>query len=337
MVDRGPMRADVELPRGIVVTGRVYNKATGKGVRDCSVLFVPLPENKMRKREGLALHASTHADGRFRLVAIPGTGVLLAAVPGTFFKIDGVPICPFKPAEFDAADRPRIQMTDEQKPYRAFLSADGPVTLDIFNACKVLDVKDDGTAVSCDLALDPGKTLTVHLQDAEGEPLAGAVVAGVSAQTLRAVPFKTATGRIYALDPDHPRPVVFLHVERKLAAVVTLRGGEKEPMTVRLAPVGVLTGRVLDEDGQPVAGAEVYTLYTSVGRELTKSQSRWSLPRTDKEGRFRLEAVVPGLSMDLRFLKGRQRLVPQARLEIEPLQSGQTRDVGDVRVKPRGS
>jgi protocatechuate 3,4-dioxygenase beta subunit len=334
--DREPMRVNVELTRGVVVTGRVYDKATGKGVRDCSVHFSPLPDNKTGKTEGLALYASTSEDGRYRLVAILGPGVLLAGVPGTLFKIEGVPIYPYKLAEFDAADRPRIKMTDALKPRRAFVTASGPEELDFSNACKVVDVKDDGTPISCDLALDPGKTLTVNLEDAEGKPLAGSVAAGVSAQIIRTVPIRGATCRIYALDPANPRQVAFLHAERKLAALVTLRGDEQEPLTVRLAPTSVLTGRVLDVDGQPVADAEVYTRYgTAVGQQFTKSQGRFLLPQTDKEGRFRLEGVVPGLPMELGFLKGRQMRVPQTRLEIKPLESGRTLDLGDIRTKPR--
>ncbi|HEY7312762.1 MAG TPA: sigma-70 family RNA polymerase sigma factor [Gemmataceae bacterium] len=329
-----PMKVDAELMRGVVVTGRVYDKATGKGVRS-SISYAALRENKTPKAEGLTLYTFADEYGRFRLVTVPGPGVVLASVPGTLLKIEGVPIYPYKPAAFDAADRTRIKMVDGKTPYGAFRTADGTVDLDLFSSCKVLDVKDGGAPVSCDLALDPGKTLTVELHDAEGKPLTGAVVAGVSAQTLRVVPFKTATSRIYALDPDHPRPVVVLHIERKLAAVVTLRGDEKEPVTVKLRPAATLTGRVLDADGQPVAGAEVHTLYTSTGRELTKSQSRWNLPRTDKEGRFRLEGIVPGLSLELGFVKGRQMLVPQTRREIKPPESGKTLDLGDMRIKPR--
>jgi protocatechuate 3,4-dioxygenase beta subunit len=333
--DGKPMHVDVELPRGVVVTGRLYDKATGKGVPGW-VTFAPLPENKTPKGEGLLLGAQAGADGRFRLATVPGPGVLLAQAHVNF-KIDGVPISPYKRAEFDAADQPRIKIVSQPGLGRSFASADGLTLLDIFNACKVLDVSDDGKAVSCDLAFDPGKTQTVNLVDPDGKTLSGAVVAGVGADTLRAVPFKTSTGRIYALDPDNPRTVVFLHVERKLAAVVPMRGDEKEPLTVRLTPAGVITGRVLDGDGQPLAGAEVYTLYQTVGREFTKSQSRWSMPRTDKDGRFRVEAIVPGIKVDFGFIKGRQMLVPEKPLEIKPLQSGQTLDVGDVRVKPRRS
>jgi protocatechuate 3,4-dioxygenase beta subunit len=135
----------------------------------------------------------------------------------------------------------------------------------------------------------------------------------------------------------NPRSVAFFHRVRKLAALVTLRGDEKEPVTVRLTPAGTLTGRLLDADGQPVGDAEIYTFYAMPqGANRSGFLLRDLPPRTDKNGRFRLEAIVPGLkATDLHFLKGRQLWVPQIRLEIKALQSGQTLDLGDVRVKPR--
>jgi RNA polymerase sigma factor (sigma-70 family) len=337
-------RVDIELLRGVVVTGRVYDKATGKGVRNCSVHFSALPENKTAQTEGLALGSMTGEDGRYRLVTITGPGVLLASVPGTLLKIDGVPIYPYKSAEFDAADRRRVQMTDRMKPYRAFLVAGGGMAiLDHDHACKVLDIKDDGKPVTCDLALDPGKTLTVQLEDPERKPLAGAMVAGISTLAKRMVPLKSATCTIYALDPKNPRSVAFLHTERKLAALVTLRGDEKEPVKVRLGPTGTLTGRIVDADGKPVAGAEIYMHYATplgtVGTSFT-STAGFSLrdrpPQTNKEGRFRLDTIVPGLTVaDFRLLKGRQLLETQTRLQVKPLQSGETFDLGDIRTKPR--
>ena len=332
----GAIRADVEMRRGGVVTGRLYNKATGKGIPG-KVHFVPLPENKSdgldfyKKRNDLGAEAG--ADGRFRLVAIAGPGVLMARISDTLRKIDSVQIDPYKQAEFDAADHPRIKMNDPSDPHRGFLTVSGVQYLDGQHACKVLDIKEGG-AVSCDLALNPVNTLTVHVQNAEGKPLAGAVVMGISAQLKHAVPLQSARCTIYALDPKNPRPVAFLHAERKLAAVVTLRGDEKEPVMIRLAAAGTLTGRVLDGDGHAVAGAEILVYYARPeGTNVAGFSLRDLLPRTDKEGRFHLQGIVPGLKVNLGFLKARQRL-PLPPLNIKPLQSGQTLDLGDVRVKP---
>lgn len=332
-----PFRADVELPRGGVVTGRVYDKATGKGVPKCWVYYYPLPDNKTLKTDGLTLSSKAEEDGRYRLVALPGPGVLTVQT-GWSFKLDGVPIGIYKPAEFDAADRPRIKISDQFKDHPSVLTANGSFTLDLFQACKVVDVNNYLKPMTCDLALDPGKTLLMHIQDTEGKPLAGALVAGVSAETLRGVPLKTDSCRIYALDPGKPRPVVFLHAVRKLAAVVKLRGDEKEPVTIRLKPTGVLLGRVLDAEGQPVAGAEVYLGYASqVGRQLTRSSIRNQFPRTDKDGRFRLEGIVPGLKLEgIRFIKSRQMWETRKRpMDVSTPEPGKTLDLGDIRTKSR--
>jgi RNA polymerase sigma factor (sigma-70 family) len=331
-----PAKVDVELKRGVVITGRVLDKMTGKGV-ESQVRFAPLPENPFAPKEpDVSLYAWADANGRFRLVTIPGPGVLLAQVVGTLLKIDGVPIYPYRRAEFSAEDRKRVKLANDQGSHRAFLVAGGAESLDQSNACKVLDVKKSGEPVSCDLVLDPGKTLTVKLEDPEGKPLTGALVAGVSAMTLRAVPLKSANCPIYALNPEEPRQLEFLHTHRKLAALVTLRGDEQAPVTVRLAPNGGVTGRALDMDGQPVAGAELYPLYpTEVGQQLLRVLDRQSGPQTDKDGRFRLEGLVPGLQFELVLVKGRRPLVPEPKLGAKSVESGRVLELGEFRVKPR--
>jgi RNA polymerase sigma factor (sigma-70 family) len=333
-----PMKADVEMIHGVVIAGRVRDRATGKGV-DSLVHFSPLPGNPFAQNlADLNLNAFTAADGRFRLVTIPGPGILMGQVVGITFKIEGVPIYPYKPAEIDPADRSRVKVVEDLKPYRSIVTAGGMEMFDNINACKVLDLKEGGSPLTCDLVFDPGKTLTVHVQDAEGKPLTGALAAGVSAQALRAVPLKTATCPVYALDPEKPRQMVFLHTQRKLAGVVTVRGDESGPVTVRLGPTGTLTGRALDRDGQPVGGAEVYVGYEGLeGQQLNRMLGRWGRqPETDKDGRFRVEGIVPGLQVDsLRFLKGRQVLVLEGKREIKRLEAGKTLDLGDVRIKPR--
>jgi RNA polymerase sigma factor (sigma-70 family) len=332
-----PIQADVELINGVAVTGRVYDKATGKGV-ECVVHFAPLPENKQAlKVRDLAYSAFTDREGRFRLVTIPGPTVLTAGVVGTFLKIDGLPIYPYKLAEFTAEDCKLVKQTNSELG-RGFLVAGGVSLLDHCNACKVLDLQEASQGVSIDLALDPGKTLTVQVQDPDGRPLVGALAAGVSAQTLRALLLKTASCPVYALDPQRPRQMVFLHTTRKLAGVLTVRGDEKEPATVRLTPTAVVTGCVLDTDGQPVAGAEVWTLHTSpAGNQLSRSLSEWGRqPRTDQDGRFRLDDIVPGLTWRCGCLKGRQVLEPLTKRDIQVPDAGKPLDLGDIRVRLRG-
>jgi RNA polymerase sigma factor (sigma-70 family) len=321
------IQSDVELPRGVIITGRVFDKMTGKGV-EASVSFVALPDNKFAHRAGdnLSLYSSTDNEGRFRLVTIPGPGVLVAQVHGTRETLHGVrlhpyPVNRYKTAELDDETRKRVQVND--------------IRLQFANACKVLDLKEGSDTASCDLVVDPGKTLRVNVEDPDGKPLAGAVASGVTVMPLGAITLKDADCVVYALDPEKPRQLILLHQERELAAVVTLRGDEKGPLSIRLQPTSVLTGRLLDHDGQPIRGAGVAALYAGqMGSDLARElRRRFELPRTDDNGRFRLTGIVPGLKFGLGFAKGRQRLKPETRLEIKPLLARQALDLGDIQMK----
>jgi hypothetical protein len=331
-----PLRADVELVRGVIVTGRVFNKATGQGIAEGLVQFQPLPENGFANTapKGLA-NNYTDADGRFRLVTIPGPGVLLAQAGGTRVRINDVWVTPYKAAEFSTEDRKRVKVTEGTLGRELHVAPGSWTLLDPHSACKVLDLKEGGDPVSCDLEMDPGKALTVHLADPEGKPLAGVIAAGVSAVPLEAVFLDSAACPVYGLDSRQRRQLLFLQPERHLGAVVTLSGDESEPTTVRLGPTGVLTGRVLDADGKPIAGAEVVPLYSApaahaLGKQLAR---RTKPPRTDARGGFRLPSIVPGFNLTLGFVKGRQHLEPEARLAVKALEAGKTQELGDIRMK----
>ena len=50
-------------------------------------------------------------------------------------------------------------------------------------------------------------------------------------------------------------------MEKNLTAVVVARGDENGPLTVRLQPAGTVTGRLLDDDGQPRRGVRISVGY----------------------------------------------------------------------------
>jgi hypothetical protein len=141
---------------------------------------------------------------------------------------------------------------------------------------------------------------------------------------------------VYALDPAKPRTVVFYHAEQKLAGTLTVRGDEAGPLTARLGPAGVIAGRVLDADGQPVAGVTVGLIYwDETAREVDRHlRQRKELPRTDATGRFRIEGIVPGVKFELGFRKGPAALILQPRGQSRQVGAGATLDLGDLRPQP---
>ena len=96
------------------------------------------------------------------------------------------------------------------------------------------------------------------------------------------------------------RRLIFLHLGRRLGGILMVRG-EKEPPTVRLTPTGTVIGRLLDGDGHALAGVEIDLAFDDGDARYFYQRLDPDRPliRTDKEGRFRIEGVVPGLKFGL--------------------------------------
>jgi hypothetical protein len=97
---------------------------------------------------------------------------------------------------------------------------------------------------------------------------------------------------------------------------------------VRLGPGAVVTGRLVGADGRPRPGIELKVTF------LPKNWAIWFLysperVTTDREGRFRVEALLPGCPFRLSDDKGELRLG-------DALRPGQTQDLGEVWMKGAG-
>lgn len=201
----------------------------------------------------------------------------------------------------------------------------------------MLDLAEDAGTVACDLFVDRGHTLTVHLQGPDGQPLPEAHVDGLTSSWPSTFLPQQAACTVHTLDPKIPRQVVFYHPERRLAGALTVRGDEKEPPTVRLARTGTVIGRVLDANGEAVVGAEVGLWFSErTFRELFERLNQQREPfRTDPDGHFRLEGLVPDLKFGLGIYQRRTFLVGEPRIGEKQVGPGQTLDLGDVRTKPQ--
>jgi hypothetical protein len=74
---------------------------------------------------------------------------------------------------------------------------------------------------------------------------------------------------------------------------LTVAGRDVTGLEFRLTPQGVLTGRVVDEEGEPVNGAEV-TALRLVGFGTPRALRRIRGGATDDRGEFRIPALNPG-------------------------------------------
>jgi RNA polymerase sigma factor (sigma-70 family) len=333
-----PVRLDVRLAKGAVVTGRVIDRQTGKGLQGF-VRLAPLPDNKFYKSkpgyDGYGTYrggGGTGRDGRFRLATIPGPALVMAQV-SEGETLNGQTVSPFRNAAPDPDHKDLFRGNGEQ--WTVVTAGNFVEFLGIEHALKVVDVKTTGeTAV--DLYVDRGVTGKLAVRDADGQPLAGARVAGLTDHwpiTFR-LPEPTAT--VYALDPARPRTLALYHPGKRLGGTVTIRGDEKEPVVARLGPLARATGRLLDADGRPLAGAEVsLDGFRTVESELFRfAAPAGSRTVTDKDGRFTLDGVVPGVRFYLRIKKGKDFYNSKPRMAWHRLEPRERFDFGDRAVAP---
>jgi RNA polymerase sigma factor (sigma-70 family) len=314
-----PVTVDFPLKRGVLLKGRVTDKATGQPA-PAQVEYFIFGDNPHRKEApGLSTERWLYvrADGSFELAALPGRGLLAVRGQGDRYLV--------------AVGADRIKGQDERGMYPTYpylCLAKGYHTLVEINP-------EPGTAtMTCEVALDPGRTITGTVLDPDGKPLAGAFMCGMKAYAYTYWDHKPLPGAeftAYGIQPGKPRRLLFVHQDKRLAGELLVRGDEQGPLTVKLGPWGTLTGRLLTRDGAPIARGDLRFLIgdnrddVNVGTHPTRSFT------TDKDGKFRIEGLVPGLKYHLTAMDGFKVLNELAKGVT--VKAGETKDLGDVALK----
>ncbi len=307
----GPAHLDIALKRGVWVTGRVIDRDTRQPVRGQVEYFVYVDNPHMEAYPDFGWTMIgphfTGDDGVFHLVAFPGPGVLAARVQESrYIRAAGV-------EKLGARVENGLLMTH---PYNA-----APTNFNVVNA---IDPAPKTESLTHDLVLESGRSLPVTVLGPDGKPMAPTELVTIGLKDMswwQQVPPGTSKLTIVGLGPGRGRTVGVRHEAKKLAGELTLRGDETGPQTVTLRPWGVLTGRVVDADGQPMGGGNVYPVALPAG-----------YPEIGKDGRFRVEGLIPGKSYDLQILKDAS-LAPGFLIRGLKVGPGETRDIGEVMAK----
>jgi hypothetical protein len=319
----GPLTVDITLKRGVWVEGRVTDKVTGKPVAAVAEYY-PLRDNPHLAEApdfaGLNNNISdeprfkTDADGRFRAVALPGAGLIaVRAESGAYLTAEPL-------TEKDAGNvLHAANFQYQMRQYQGLVKIDPPTGAD---------------RVSCDIQLTPGKALRLAVAGPDGRPLSGSRAFNLAGPSWSTEPLRGAEAEFIHPEPGQPRGVTFIHEGRKLGGVIDVRGDENGPLTVTLRLLATLTGRLVDEDGQPRPGVDLSLLFLSRARNDTFAALHL-VPNltTDGDGRFKVPLLVPGVRYELGVVvKGSASsasYVAQTWWTVEP---GESKDWGDVRA-----
>jgi hypothetical protein len=318
-----PIEAAIEVSPGVIVTGRLVDKATGRTVPPADVEYTKAPDNVTT---GDSLAFSRLADAAFGLTVPPGRGMIAgaAAVVG---KDD-----PYVGARLKAADRKKG--TDDNS-YTFRLVG--------FHTYRFLNVPAGAGPVAVDLELTRGLSRAGRLTGPDGRPVVGADAYGLSARdwsgTERSRALDADTFEVGGLEPGHPRLVVFTHKARKLVGAALLQDEDLKsttPLEVQLVPAGAITGRLLDDDGLPWAGATLDVTMFDPDRPQGFACSLGKTVTADAQGRFQVEAFVPGVETEVTIAvpnRAGVMLDGGNALRKPALKPGEVRDLGDVKAK----
>jgi hypothetical protein len=321
-----PLTADIELAPGIPLKGRVTDKATGKPVAQAVVKYFALfPNANVRKwTPGYEMRYSetvTGAEGSYTLAVLPGPGVVAVAAPKA--ERDRYMPALVTPKEIKVFFGGGVSpfANEEFLQQETVAGGMGLLPQPDWNALVLLNPDEKADALKRDIVLAAGQVRKGSVVGPGGRPLAGATITGLTAkmgdvQTLKGAEF-TVTG----LRPGRSRYLVCYHQEKDLGGSLVLRGDDKGPIVIKLQSCSEAVGRIVDKDGQPVAGLQ-----------LMCSSQAGGPPRhafTDRDGRFRVKSLVPGLTYDLFQPKEfRWRFTPVV------VESGKTKELGDIKAHP---
>jgi RNA polymerase sigma factor (sigma-70 family) len=313
-----PLTVDLDLVGGIPVSGRVTDQATGKPPRAAVVEYYPLFPNPHSSRvtSCFALAPSSvviRPDGSYRLVVLPGPGVVcVAASPRDSYAV----ACVDERELADLFHDGRHHGGNQGLPTALGAERARILGINAYHALALIHPNENENMPALNLLVKPARTVHGTLVGPDGAPVRGVAVVGLTALSDEEV-LEGASFTIRGLNPQRPRDLFFHHPGKELGRVVTVRGDEAEPLTVRLAPCGLVVGRLVDARGKPVPGVTV-RLSGARGAEVTAD--------TDADGRFRA-ALLSGAQYTLGVYSRRALLRHVDVIEVE---SGRSKDLGDL-------
>ncbi len=268
---------DLVLPRGLILKGRVVDEKTGAGVGKVGLNYLPSYQGDEVPTMS-SLMATTGPDGRYRLVVPPGRGTLeLRGIPPEFPQPGPRSIGQPAGPKFSKALEGRNGQEVEVEDFR--LAKGGAVVLRVVDpeGRPVANARVDIRDMSRGFNQEPGRT------DAQGR----FEVAGLPGDRMTIVDI-AAEGRPIGETIEIPDP-----------GAPAANGEGRE---VRLRPLVALSGRVLDEDGKPLAGP-VVTLQRNVSypdqNERSFGTGAAILGDVKDDGTYTHDRLIPGATYNV--------------------------------------
>ena len=284
-----PVKCDIALKSAVWITGTVTDVATGKPVT-AAVDYFPMLTNTNAKdypnfdpgRMSIEIKTRYKTDplGRFRIVGLPGDGVVTAHTDDKSYR-GGVG------AEWIKGREGQDQLLTYDR-----------IFLKMYQSLKQVSVPEGANEFVCDLGVDPGGSLRLRLVDESGKPVTHAAVWGRNPEgTDHGDPnlYNESIARIAGLEPGKSRTVFIKQLTQKVGAILTIPPegqGKDAETTVTLRPCATIKGRLVDAEGKPVTGGVRIELVP--GDRTTFQHILAAMVTVGSEGRFDCDVLPAG-------------------------------------------
>jgi protocatechuate 3,4-dioxygenase beta subunit len=336
--DAATVVRDITVPAGALVRGRAIDQRTGKPVQGSLFYFAWESNPELKKVTSVNFRRrpyspfQTDAQGRFAIPILAGPGILgFRAGPQFQYGVGA-----------DRIDCPVEEMYGGGKVFRTLPDL---CSAQSFNLLVPLDPRPGEGDLTIDLKLRSGVDVTARVTALDGQPLGEYYVLGASRDVFWSEQSQDRF-TIVGCYPEETCRVLLYQPARNLVAFADVTGIPPEPVEIRLRRGASIAGRVLDDDGLPLANANLLTettkLRAAVGHLAEMKRDRGLFPqvpptfRTDEKGRFEIKGIIPGLKYTARIQVTRgSTLVRTVPIFTDvAAKSGETKDLGDVRPAP---
>ena len=305
--EHGSLHLDIKMKRGVWLTGRIVDKSTGKPVDGRLEYFVYNDNPYFKAFQSLQRsYARMHArfvgdDGTFHLVVFPGPGLLAVQTAGNRYALG------------TGSETLKHRLDGRLLPTQPYAIAP-----EWYHVLAEIDPAPGTVSLTSEMVLEAGRSVSVTVLGPDGSALADTQVQGLYEMIRYFQTPGTSTFRVNGLKPGKGRTLTFFNSRTRLSGELVLRGDETGSRTVTLQPWATISGRVVDHDGEAVKEGHLYPFNFPNG-----------VAKVGKDGRFRVEGLVPGRLYTIHFLwgQGRMGVIIARDIKFGP---GEAKDLGDV-------